>query len=192
MTTLTETERRDSGRQWAFAIRLMHWLIAVAVIVQVTGALLIPSEQSPLWNVHFTLGITILALMAVRVGVRLVSPRAPALPPDTPQWDRVMARLNQIAFYLILFAMPLSGWLLVSMSGSGPTIFGFLTLPPLIEVPPGSDAATVTEPYEVLHIGLAWVLGVAVALHLAGALSHALLRKDGVLGKMATLRRSPE
>lgn len=193
MTTLTEGEKRASGRGWAYRIRVMHWVVAVAVVAQVVGALLIPSEQSPLWYVHFSLGITILVLMLARVLVRVVSPPAPALPPETPQWDRVMARVNQIGFYMILIIMPLSGWLLVSMaSGSGPTIFGFLTLPPLITPAPGSDPATVTEPYEVLHIGLAWVLGIAIALHLSGALKHALLDKDGVVPRMATLRRSSE
>lgn len=103
-------------------------------------------------------------------------------------WHRILARLNQIGFYGILILMPLSGWLLVGMSGTGPTVFGFITLPSLMQASPNSDPNVVSGPFDVLHVGLAWVLIVTVALHLAGALYHALVRKDGVFTSMASTR----
>lgn len=186
MASLTQREVRDSGRGWPASVRVMHWVVGLLVLGQLLAAIFLLESFRSLFPVHFTVGITILALMVVRVLVRLFSPRAPALPPDVGTPQRVLARLNQITFYLLLFVIPLSGWIITGLDGSGPTIFGFITLPPLIVAPPGANMEVARGPYEVLHVYAAWVLAGAIVLHLAGVAVHALIRKDGVVGKMTS------
>ena len=180
-----------ADRTWPATVRVIHWLVAALVVAQFIVAWSIPDgdRQSPLWQVHFSLGFTILLLMVARLAVRGLAPSGPSLPPDVPGWQRVLARLTQILFYVLLIAMPLSGWILVGFSGHGPTVYGAFTLPVLWQAPASPDLKTIKAPFEVLHVYGGWVLLVLISLHLLGALSHLVVRKDGVFNRMATVTR---
>jgi cytochrome b561 len=181
------------GQQhYALGLRLLHWLTVLLVIAQVIVIWSIPegdTGQSPLWGVHGTLGPLILVVTLVRLVVRW-STHVPDLPPDVPTWQRRVARLNQAALYLVLIAMPLTGWAIFSVHGNGPLMFGVLQLPPIVNpAPEGVKPEDVAAPYATAHVVLGWVLLVLVGLHVLGALYHALLRRDGVFSSMASLSR---
>jgi len=180
------------GELHPLAIRILHWAIAVLVVAQVIVAWSIPENdtgQSPLWTVHATIGPIILLLALVRIGFRLTT-RSPALPPDLPLWQRWIARLNQIGLYVLLIAMPLTGWAKFSVHGNGPLLFGVIQLPPLVSpAPEGADADAIAGPYALAHRLLATLLSILVAAHVAGALHHLLIRRDRVFQSMASLAR---
>jgi polyisoprenoid-binding protein YceI len=107
--------------------------------------------------------------------------------PAMPGWQKLLARGGQFVFYVLTIAMPLTGWIMASASSDAPTrYFGLVDIRlPLI---PGLDAGTregLEEGFEQVHSNLAWVLIGLLVLHVAGALKHQFVDKDGLLARMA-------
>jgi cytochrome b561 len=168
------------GRYGAVSMWL-HWTIAILILAQI-GLGWVMNEvlpdhspaQAQVEAVHISLGLTILLLVLVRIGVRLTHP-APPLPSDMPAWERILARGSHVLFYLLLLAMPLTGWALVSL-GSRPIAFWGLPWPhmPGIGALLGSPAPRPVR-QELAHIHvfiLIWVVLLNLGLHIAGALKH--------------------
>jgi len=140
-------------------------------------------------SVHISFGLTILLLVLVRIVWRLTHP-APPLPEAMAGWERVLARSTHALFYLLMLALPLTGWALVSL-GNHPISFWGLPWPHL----PGVHALFGVNPpkpvrHSLVHVHvfiLIWVVVVNLALHVAGALKHQF---DGhpVLWRMTTGR----
>ena len=164
-----------------------HWTIALLVILNLAVGLLhdsVPALRA--WmGAHQALGLAILALTAARIAWRLAH-RPPPLPARTPGWERGLAHTTHAVLYLLMIAMPLTGWMMVSGGGKpgGVGIFGLFTVPYL----PVSKATG--------HLGhsahgvLGWVMLGLVVLHIGAALRHHLLLRDPVLTRMAPgLRR---
>jgi cytochrome b561 len=127
---------------------------------------------------HKSVGITILALVILRLAWRAVNEH-PALPGNLKPYERTLARLTHLALYVLLFAMPLTGWTMSSARGFPVSWFGFFTLPDLVpKSRPLYDALVMT------HQTLAWFLFAVVALHVAAALKHHFVHKDDVLRRM--------
>ncbi len=136
------------------------------------------------FNLHKSVGLTILALMVVRLGWRLTH-RPPPLPP-MPAWQATLARLTHILLYAALFVQPLCGYLGSELSGYPVKFFG-LTLPAWA----GKNVAA-KDLLSVAHLVTSWVIAALVSLHVAGALKHALIARDGLLARMGVGRtRSP-
>jgi cytochrome b561 len=103
----------------------------------------------------------------------------PLLPTTLKPYERLLARLNHALLYVLLFAMPLSGWMMSSARGFPVSWFGFFTLPDLVpKNKPLYDALLTT------HQTLAWVLAAVVTLHVAAALKHHFMLRDDVLRRM--------
>jgi cytochrome b561 len=174
---------RNTPRRWGAIAQLLHWLIVLFIVAQFTLATLF--EQLPagakkltLLSRHKSIGITILMLALVRLAWRW-SNTIPTLPDTLKPYERVLARLTHALLYVLLFAVPLSGWLMSSARGFPVSWFGFLQLPDLVP-----KNKVLYEALLTTHGILAWTLGIVATVHLVAALKHHFVLKDDVLRRM--------
>lgn len=163
--------------------KFLHWLIFLLVLGMLIIGFLFDDIQdkalkSQLINYHKLTGITILALMIFRLFWAFLNPK-PLLPPGTPRWHYFLERTMHGLLYLVLIAMPLSGWIMSVAGGHFPHFLNYqLTLPFV----PESKALgnTMFETHETLAI----VIIVLVSLHVLAALYHHFVKKDDILKRM--------
>jgi cytochrome b561 len=132
---------------------------------------------------HKWLGLTVLALMVIRIAWRATHAPPPSL--VVQRWQRWAAHTVHALLYLLLFALPLSGWLMNSAAGFPLTWFGLFRVPPLME-----RDREAFEALEDVHETLALGVLLLAAVHVAAALKHALIDRDGTLGRMGFGYRS--
>jgi cytochrome b561 len=162
---------------------VLHWAIASLAFAQFAWgwwmqgiAKIPPGPRVDAFNLHKSVGLTILLLMVVRLGWRLAH-RTPPLP-AMPAWQSRLAQGSHWAMYAALFAMPIAGYLGSVFSGYPIKYFGW-TLPAWgVRQPPLKDAMS------QIHLYGSWVLAFLVTLHIAGAMKHALIARDGLLARM--------
>jgi cytochrome b561 len=184
-------------RRYARGAIWLHWIIAVLILIQIALGWIMNEvlpDHSPnqrlVENIHISLGLTILLLVAVRILFRLTH-RPPPLPTGMPLWERLLSQAVHLVFYGLMLALPLTGWALVSL-GDHPISFWGLPWPHL----PGVHALlgdptpkASRQALKHLHVYvLIWIVFANLALHVAGALKHQF---DGraVLWRMTWLRR---
>ncbi len=165
---------------------ILHWLIAVLVLAQVLLITFREASHGPmareLLNVHKAVGMSILVLTLARILWRVFNPPIP-LPVAMPGWEKLFARTTQVLFYVVLLALPLTGWAAMSALGRDISWFGLFNWP-LLPVDGGRAVAG-----RLLDIH-GWVVkGVYVLLflHVAGALKHQFINRDNVLHRMIPL-----
>ncbi|MRT27083.1 cytochrome b [Enterobacteriaceae bacterium RIT697] len=167
------------------ALRVIHWLMAAAIMAMLFIGVAMVSTVSSLHGllvaIHKPLGLMILVLVIVRLWLRFTT-ATPALPPTLPGWQKALAHLSHWALYAMMLAQPLLGWAMLSAAGY-PVTLGHLVLPPII--PLSNDAWALLR---TLHSWVALALFVTVLLHLAAALFHALILRDGVFSSMTGIR----
>jgi cytochrome b561 len=173
----TSSPRYGSTAKW------LHWSIVILVLVQFGVAILMPdidghTVAGTLINLHFSFGVLILILMAVRFGNRLLHP-VPLDISSSPPWERLGAYTTQLAFYFILLVGPFLGWASASAHKLSVDVFGIIALP-AIAAPRAHWALTAGD----IHIYMMWTLAGLITLHVAAALYHHYLRHDGVLRRM--------
>jgi cytochrome b561 len=134
-----------------------------------------------LWLVrlHKPLGIATLVLAAVRLTARLLR-RPPALPPDLPRWRILAARMSHWLLYGLMFAIPLIGWAMLSAGGYPVMLSESLRLTAIFPVNASAFAVL-----RHLHGWLATLLFLTFLWHMAAALHHGLIRRDGVLSSIS-------
>jgi cytochrome b561 len=159
---------------------VLHWLIAALIVGQLAlGWYMnrVPANHSPaqkaLERLHVSLGVTILLFIALRIVARLVLPQ-PRLPAALGAAGRALARTSHFAFYLLMLALPLTGWAIVS-ARHAPISFWGLGWPRLPGVaglvgPPGSPLRPDLREFHGVY--LAWLIVANLVLHVAGALKH--------------------
>ena len=120
--------RPMSARRYNVTAMSLHWLIALLIIVQICLGWymneVLPDHtpaQATIQSIHISLGLTILLLVLARIVVRLTY-RPPPLPAGLAAWERYLAHASHLLFYLLMLALPLTGWALVSM-GNKPISF---------------------------------------------------------------------
>jgi cytochrome b561 len=165
---------------------VLHWLLAAAILgalaVGATAADLPVSPQKlKLVNWHKWAGITILALSLLRLAWRLTHRPPPA--PPVPRWQARAATATHAALYLLFVAVPLAGWSYSAAAGFPVVLFGVLPLPD----PVGKDRA-LADLLRDVHGALAWTLALLVVLHVAAALKHQFVDRDGLIGRMGWRR----
>ncbi len=159
-----------------------HWLLALLILgslgvgLYMTGLPFSP-QRLKLYNWHKWAGVVILLLSAVRLLWRLAQP--PPAPSPMPAWQRKAARGAHLALYVLFFAVPLAGWAYSSASGFPIVLFALLPLPDW--VPVNRELAELLKP---LHHYLAYALAAVIGLHVAGALKHQFIDRDGLLQRM--------
>ena len=164
----------------------LHWLLAVAIIGSfAVGTYMVDLPFSPqrlkLYNWHKWAGVLILALSAARLLWRLF--HRPPAEVAMPAWQQGVARAAHAAMYALFFAIPLMGWAYSSAAGFPIVLFGLWPLPDF--VPKDQALAEMLKPW---HGRLAWMLAALVALHVAGALKHHFIDRDGLIGRMSWSR----
>lgn len=171
------------------ALISLHWLMLILIIGSyVTMELneFYPEDsaaQLALKSTHFSLGISILLLVIVRVLVRLVTKAPPIIP--TPGARQVLlAKLMHVALYVFMFGMPLVGWLMVNAHGYPVSFWGITQIPTLI----GENKAINHFLHEAHEIGgnLGYLL---IGLHAAAGLFHHYKLKDNTLLRMSFLKK---
>ena len=194
MTTAVAREpaAAASGRYSAVAV-LLHWLIAAGIVLQVTLSYRMGGPPTPtsfaVTQLHKSVGITILLLSLVRIAWRLMN-RPPPMPQTMARWERELARVVHVGFYVIIIGMPLTGWVMVSASRIAvPTLlYGAIpwpSFPGLSDLAPGAKRMW-RDAGETSHVVLSKFIYVLLALHVAGALKHQLFSRDEpVLARMA-------
>jgi cytochrome b561 len=171
----------------------LHWLIAALILTNIglawyfnslTGLPKIPPVQ-----LHKSFGITILLLSLARLAWRIVSP-PPSLPDTLTAWERIAAGTVYVLFYVVMIGMPLSGWALTSASAiirfEPIKLFGIIPWPaiaPLSHLPPSSMKQT-HDTFVTVHGLLADLAYGLIVIHVAAALRHLVLLRDGVMGRM--------
>lgn len=168
-------------------LRVLHWLTAICVVLAAAFILTrdeLDGRAVRLWLLegHRHFGLFVLALFVVRVVVRLRMGKLP--PAGETSWPvRIAAGATHIALYALLVAMPLLGWALSSAQGKPVHLFG-ATLPNFVAA--DEDLA---DSLQAWHLNAAWVLLGLVSLHVAAALWHHFVMRDGVLRRMWPQRR---
>ena len=173
--------RRDP-LHFAPLLRVIHWLMVVMIVTMLFIGVGMVSTTGPayvtLLHLHRPLGIATLALVALRLLVRLGT-GAPALPPDLDAPQRLAAKGSHVLLYAAMFALPLIGWGMLSAGGYPVVLTRATVLPPILP----HDLRL----YAVLRFAHTWIalaLFGLILLHLAAALMHGLIRRDGVLQSM--------
>ncbi|WP_457420362.1 cytochrome b [Roseateles sp. P5_E7] len=166
---------------------VLHWLMALAIIGSFCVGLYMADlpfslTRLKLYNWHKWAGVTILALAAVRLLWRLTH-RPPADLP-MPAWQAFAAHATHNLLYVAFFAVPLLGWAYSSAAGFPIVWFGVLPLPDFVP----KDKA-LADTLKELHKFAAYGLALLVLAHVAGALKHRFIDRDGLLARMS-LRRS--
>ena len=161
----------------------LHWLIALLIFgIFPLGLYMADLPLSPrklqLYSYHKWAGITVLLLAVLRMLWRLRH-RPPALIAGMPRWQRIVAHGAHHALYLLLLAVPLSGWLMSSALGFQVIWFGVLPLPDLI-----AKNKEIGEALKGVHAGLNYTLLAVVLAHAGAALWHHVVDRDGTLARM--------
>ena len=180
-----------AGARYTAVAIVLHWLIALAILVQIglglamTQLALSPMRQFQLYQLHKSVGITVLLLVLLRVLWRL-GHRPPPLPTAMPAVERRAAEGTHLLLYTLLLGLPLTGWAVVSASPFNiPTVlYGIVPWPHLPVLPGLHDKAPVEAVLKAIHAYGAWVLIAVLALHIGAALRHAFLLRDDVLWRM--------
>jgi cytochrome b561 len=170
---------------------LLHWIIAIVIVALLAmGAVMVrmtpgSSLQLEVYQFHKSLGIAVLALTAVRLAWRLFHPQPP-LPANLKPWEMALARVTHLGFYVLMIALPLSGWMMVSASvWNIPTVvFGAFTLPHLPVLGGLENKKPVEDALKETHEALAIGMLILLALHVAGALKHHFVLRDDTLARM--------
>lgn len=175
---------RNDAKRFGWVSRAIHWLMALGILGALGfGTYLARIEPSfdTLWmyGAHKSVGITLLALVLLRIVWHAISPPPAALTTGVPDWQVTAARLSHRFLYLLMLLVPLSGWVGASGTGIPTVIFGAITMPAIAPATEFWDTAGFAA-----HGLLTKVLFALVLLHVAGALSHSVLYRDKTLVRM--------
>jgi len=174
----------SAGRSNFTAIAIgLHWLIAFAIIGSFSvGIYMVDLPLSPqklkIYSWHKWAGVTIFLFVVLRLGWRLLH-RPPELPAGMPAWQRKAAEATHVLLYLLMFAVPLSGWLMSSAKGFQTVWFGVLPLPDLLQ-----KDTELGDLLKQVHMLLNFSMAALVLAHAGAALKHHFFDRDDVLVRM--------
>ena len=178
----------NSEQRYGAVSMTLHWLMALVLVVLIVMGLYMVAmpdvgfNSRKIWLIlaHKEIGVLALFLAALRLPWRLGN-ALPHLVATIPDWQKVIARFVHLCFYALMFALPLTGWLMSSASGISVSVLGWFKLPDLV---PHNDSLFRT--YIQLHKWLSYALIAFLFAHSGAALRHHFLLKDATLKKMAS------
>lgn len=187
------TRSARSPERYGAVAALLHWVLAALLVFQIAlgawmTALPLGLQKYQLFQLHKSLGISILLLSLVRLGWRLAF-RPPPFDPSLRPWERALAHGVHWALYVFMIGAPLLGWATVSAApGPAPTrFFGLVSLPPLPIVAGAGKAWQ--DALGDAHGVLAWAGAALIVLHVAGALKHQFIDRAPELQRMLPFLR---
>jgi cytochrome b561 len=168
--------------------KTLHWLVAAILVGQFALGWLMPGVRRGMepglpMHAHISIGIVVLALIAVRLAWRLTHP-VPA-EPELPAWQRRASEAVHWLLYALVLVTTFSGWFYASARGWSLTFFGLFPLPAL-----AAQGSPTGRAIGGIHEGIVWVLLAVIAAHVAAALVHAFVYRDRVMERMLFRRRS--
>ncbi len=165
---------KNTDTQYGSIAKLLHWLIALIIISLLTVGLYMSdlAEADPsratLYALHKSFGVTLFLLAFLRISWLFISP-PPALPVQFEKKEKILVKAIQGMLYLLMFAMPISGYIMSVTHGYAVAFFGLFELPSLLE-----ESHDLSEIFEALHYYMALALIAFLGLHIAGAIKHRL------------------
>ena len=182
----------QAGKYTRVAIAF-HWLIAALIVANVvliwSTTLVADDTIRPLIDTHKSIGITVLGLAAMRLLWRMANP-PPPLPPTYPGWERWAAHAAHLLLYVVIFCLPLTGWLHDSAWKDAAThpmrLFGLFPWPRIgwvMGVEPDAKER-LHDLFGLMHTSIAYVLYALFVVHVAGALKHQFVDKEPELQRM--------
>ena len=161
----------------------LHW--AIALLIFATFPLGVYMHELPLspnklrlYSYHKWIGVTVFLLAVLRVAWRSTH-RPPPLPATMPRWETLAASAVHHLLYVLILAVPLSGWLMSSAQGGQTVWFGVLPLPDLV-----GKNKELGDLLKEVHEGLNFALLGLVLAHIGAALKHHFIERDGILARM--------
>jgi cytochrome b561 len=178
---------RSNGRQWGSVAKFFHWIIALAILGNGTFGLLMDEASSPMKKInwlalHKSIGLTVLALFLLRVLWRWGDGRPPEEP--APRWQQRAAHLTHGVLYVLIAAIPLSGWWFNSVTGKPLQWFKLFNVPAL-----AAKSDDLQHFAHGLHEYLFWFLLLVLVAHVGAALKHHVFDRDNVLHRMLPFGR---
>src|SRR6056297_3836367 len=163
--------------------QLLHWLVAAGITAQFVWAWRIDQVDSiraefALVNQHKSIGMTVLALVVVRLFWRAFN-RPPPFPSSMSAWEKIAASTAHWLLYALILAMPVSGWMYTSAAGFGPELFGLVEIPALVD-----QSERLEKVFGKMHEWLAIGILALVSVHVLAALRHQFVLRDGLLRRM--------
>jgi cytochrome b561 len=188
MNTMSSSPNPALPTRYTGVAIAMHWLMAVLIVGAFgVGTYMVGLKLSPtklqLYSWHKWAGVTIFVLLWARLVWRLGHP-APALPSTMPVWQQQVAGALHVVLYLLMIAVPLSGWLMSSAKGFQTVWFGVLPIPDLLH-----KNEALGDFLKNVHLFLTWSLAALVAAHVGAALKHHVIDRDDVLARMLPFLR---
>jgi cytochrome b561 len=183
--------------RYSLVAMILHWLIALMIISLFAAGLWMheaieePASRAlafKVYQLHKSFGITVLLLTLLRLAWRFTH-KPPPLPIRMKSWERLLARVSHMGFYVLMLAIPFSGWAMVSASPLGlPTIiFGLFEWPHIGPLAAIENKAPVEHLLKEAHELLAFAMIGLLLLHIIAALKHHFFDKDDVLARMLPL-----
>lgn len=178
---------RSNDRQWGSVAKFFHWIMALAILGNGVFGLLMDLASSPMQKInwlalHKSIGLTVLALLLLRLLWRAADRRPREEP--APRWQQRAAHAVHGLLYLLIVALPLTGWWFNSVTGKPLQFFKLFNLPALSAANP--DLRHLSHS---VHENLFWFLIIVLVLHVGGALKHHLIDRDNTLLSMLPFRR---
>lgn len=187
---------KNSDVAWGWPARVIHWVMAVLIIGMLGLGLYTANvtddlrERFELVQLHKSFGFVVFCLAVLRLAWRFSNRHNPTLPDSMKPWEKTAAHVSHIGLYVLMFAMPLTGWLTATSSrlkddwGVRNMVFGLFELPdPFV---PGDTA--LSETFGTIHFSCAVALMVLLALHIGASLKHRFVLHDDVLRRMTVGR----
>lgn len=180
---------KNTESTYGSVAKLLHWIIALFIIaILAIGSLMGSIENNKiadvLYSIHKSMGLTVLALMLIRVLWRFINPQ-PSIGNHIPKWQRGAAKASHFLLYALFVAMPINGWIMSTAAGHIPNYFWLFQLP--------APGISHNKPFAHLngdiHYILAWTVFAFIMLHIAAAIKHHVINKDNVLMRMMPAKK---
>lgn len=175
----------SSAARYSRGAVVLHWLIAALIVVNFVVAWVhesLPKDERVVWmGNHKAIGITVLLLTVVRIGWRLTH-TPPPLVETLKAWEVALTRVVHSLFYLVMLALPLSGWAMHSAASQGKPV-GWFSLFDIPALPVAYDKPTIGMFHEG-HEVFATLMLALLAIHVVAAFKHLHVDKDGTMRRM--------
>ncbi len=174
----------EVSRRYSKVAAWLHWIIGLLLIGNIAGGLLHESfgkaAKETIMGLHFSTGVLILGLSVLRLLWRITH-RPPPLPASTPRWQIWPSRISHGLLYALMFALPVTGWLMMS---AGPYPFDFYGLFPVPQLPVEPSKALGKAMHE-RHELLGYIAIALILVHILAALKHQYLDKDKIFTRIS-------
>lgn len=173
---------KNTDAQYGSVAKFFHWVVfllvaALLLVGYFMGDISDKATKIQVVNVHKLVGLSVLILMLLRMTWSMTN-RKPSLPFGTPQWQKRIERIVHYLLYLLIIAMPLSGWVMSCAAGHVPQLGSWV-----FSLPVPKNEALSDFSFQV-HSWLAIAIIALVSLHILAAFYHFLIKKDDIFQRM--------